>query len=997
MTIDNTQTDLDELTTFEGPTLGNWTQVTGDQGDWTLDSAGTPSNSTGQTFDNTLGTNSGIYLFTEATGSATGDEFWLDRTIDATTYGRSMQMSLYYNMYGAAMGSLEIRVSNDGGAFTPVSEWSVSGQQHTSGAPYTQTPALDLSSYTASAINNYTIRIVGIRGTNFTSDMQIDDVRIWNTGGAAPPGGTGGGVATACDTCHEFAPNDDILDVNNHPDAGAINAAFGYTPSNATEYTYSSVGDHIKHAMGDTGSPASPTAANTAGTCDKCHGTPAALGAYTNAHTDGTVQLRSGTIGRSDGSDNGTWNGSTCSNVDCHGNTVTPAWGVGTVICGDCHGTVARFGDDRDGYPPSPAGNQIVGHHAAHATISFGLTGDYCAMCHEGGGTGNAGHGDGTVDLLLADGTGPGGTGRGTLTAGNPSTCSNLNTGQCHAGTAQWDSTVTLNCTDCHSGITSHLKLTSGGADQACEACHPGGATNPNKHTAVGNTDTIEIPNPSTSFNTMDDGSGTNLDMQDRLGISYAFGGIHLGGESTLAGATTEADICWDCHSTDDTVNEWGFNTDTSPGFPTYVIPDINSTSTASHNYGWIYSNSGMTTLTGDWTNNDGGGAYRKDAYSTVTVLSRQIFSVHSANVEASPTGRARISSVALVPVAGTVTAGTATNLEEKANIRCSYCHDVHNLNKSVAERASGDNKPQTGSPYLRGRWGGNPYPPDIPPLSSYTYPTTAGPTANRSAVGNRYTGGGGTMNAPTPRLFAWSYAGQNIGTASLKGGFWIDQNSDNPPGSAPYNDTTQADGAGICLLCHDMSPGAMDYYDNGTLELWQDSGTINGHNNSVQGGGGTGFDLFNANRWTGTNNLNMAAQDGVNTQDWGSNRSSNWPFLSSGFSGGGNYCQPASNCPPRNSGWYGGTAGGATRAANYNTWYGAGTVPNAHKFSCSKCHSPHATGLPALLTTNCTDTALATWSAGTSGQANPTVNAANNCHRKTATSDGWNRLAPGE
>jgi hypothetical protein len=65
-----------------------------------------------------------------------------------------------------------------------------------------------------------------------------------------------------------------------------------------------------------------------------------------------------------------------------------------------------------------------------------------------------------------------------------------------------------------------------------------------------------------------------------------------------------------------------------------------------------------------------------------------------------------------------------------------------------------------------------------------------------------------------------------------------------------------------------------------------------------------------------------------------------------------------------------------------------------AHQFTCSKCHRPHASGLPALLPQNCIDPA----------QGNYTINGqtgvnlvANNCHRKTSTSDGWHILAPGQ
>ena len=111
------------------------------------------------------------------------------------------------------------------------------------------------------------------------------------------------------------------------------------------------------------------------------------------------------------------------------------------------------------------------------------------------------------------------------------------------------------------------------------------------------------------------------------------------------------------------------------------------------------------------------------------------------------------------------------------------------------------------------------------------------------------------------------------------------------------------------------------------------------------------------------------------------------------------------------NSGWYGGTPGTYARGAYYSSWYPvpdppppSGTIAGAqgpgsmaHKFTCSKCHSPHATGLPALLTHNCVDPLpVASGGFQINGYDGKNI-AANNCHRKTTTTDGWHKLAPGQ
>ena len=90
--------------------------------------------------------------------------------------------------------------------------------------------------------------------------------------------------------------------------------------------------------------------------------------------------------------------------------------------------------------------------------------------------------------------------------------------------------------------------------------------------------------------------------------------------------------------------------------------------------------------------------------------------------------------------------------------------------------------------------------------------------------------------------------------------------------------------------------------------------------------------------------------------------------------------------------------AGSGWCGTDCTNWYGTGTIGGAegpgtmaHKFTCSKCHSPHATGLPALLIQNCIDTGLSSF--GIPGNSV----SANNCHRKTSTTDGWHILAPGQ
>jgi hypothetical protein len=191
----------------------------------------------------------------------------------------------------------------------------------------------------------------------------------------------------------------------------------------------------------------------------------------------------------------------------------------------------------------------------------------------------------------------------------------------------------------------------------------------------------------------------------------------------------------------------------------------------------------------------------------------------------------------------------------------------------------------------------------------------------------------------------------------------------------------TLTETAGLCTLCHGTNVDAMDFYAGSKLWL---PGMANGHSNSCLGGTRTNArDLFTGNRDSANAVCGMGLQMGCG--DGCGN--GNYPFSQACDS---KQC-PSAGCGwvVANSGWYG---------TDYASWYGTGTIggadgagTKAHAFTCSKCHSPHATGLPALLIQNCIDTGLSTW--GVSG-ANL---AANNCHRTTSPTDGWHILAPAQ
>jgi len=493
-----------------------------------------------------------------------------------------------------------------------------------------------------------------------------------------------------------------------------------------------------------------------------------------------------------------------------------------------------------------------------------------------------------------------------------------------------------------------------------CKGCH------------AGHFEGVRIPLPPTSWS---NANLSTVNMQARLGIDYTtVDGIYLGGPGTssdLGGKTTEAEICWGCHTNLGGTNaygvsEWGYNTKTTPaGCPVVYtgFPTQHDGTSERGDMGWIYADSSYnwSQRTPDWTT-----GYWMNEYDPG--IRFRITSVHTASMD--PAGQS--SSVASnVSGSGIVNRASPT-LENRSYIRCSYCHDVHSLGRN------GYLPP--GKPWVRGSWLGNPYPPELPPRASGT--VSLGQAYSYTTKVNTYNVG----TAPY-----YNYTPRGLSTARNRGGYFIDQNSGWPTEGAGMNSLALT--AGLCTLCHGTNVDTMDFYAGSTL--WR-TGMVNGHSNSTLGGTRSNArDLFTGSRY----GHGMGMQIGVPTV----------PSYSCEFGCDPNYPQSVymngnENMQYlRNSGWFGGPVNTTTQGGgDYANWYGTGAIgaakppagSMAHKFTCSKCHSPHATGMPALLTHNCIDPAQGNFTIFGYGGTNLI---ANNCHRKTNVNDGWHRLAPGE
>ncbi|MCB0794655.1 MAG: hypothetical protein KDB88_07950 [Flavobacteriales bacterium] len=164
-------------TTGSGTTLGTlpagWSNLGGDDLDWWVENAGTPSSSTGPNADHTSGTNGGLYLYVEATSPNFPNKTAIIEAPCQDISGLTgPYLIFWYHMNGADMGSLHVDIDDAGSISSNV--WSVSGNQ---GSNWQQA-LVPLSAFAGST--DLTVRFRGITGTGYRSDICIDDVEVKN-------------------------------------------------------------------------------------------------------------------------------------------------------------------------------------------------------------------------------------------------------------------------------------------------------------------------------------------------------------------------------------------------------------------------------------------------------------------------------------------------------------------------------------------------------------------------------------------------------------------------------------------------------------------------------------------------------------------------------------------------------------------------------------------------------------------------------------------------
>ncbi|MFK7971298.1 MAG: hypothetical protein AB8F95_13065, partial [Bacteroidia bacterium] len=145
--------------------------------DWLTDTDGSSSSNTGPDVDHTLGTNIGKYLYIESScdgiGHSNKSAFLISPKFDFTGLN-APQMEFWYHMYGASMGLMHIDVSIDDGV-----TWTNDiVPARTDNRNEWQFWDVDLNSYAGEA--DVRIRVRGITGTSFGSDMAVDDFHFYD-------------------------------------------------------------------------------------------------------------------------------------------------------------------------------------------------------------------------------------------------------------------------------------------------------------------------------------------------------------------------------------------------------------------------------------------------------------------------------------------------------------------------------------------------------------------------------------------------------------------------------------------------------------------------------------------------------------------------------------------------------------------------------------------------------------------------------------------------
>ncbi len=157
------------------PLLNGWVNDAGDNANWIVDENGTSSSSTGPSIDHTTMTSTGNYIYLESSSPCYPNKTanLLSPILDLSGTNAPI-LSFWYHMFGNAMGNLHFDISLNGGvSFTNDFIPSITDNQD-----LWQYKEISLAPFQGQSMVQ--IRFRGVTGSSFTSDMALDDIRIFD-------------------------------------------------------------------------------------------------------------------------------------------------------------------------------------------------------------------------------------------------------------------------------------------------------------------------------------------------------------------------------------------------------------------------------------------------------------------------------------------------------------------------------------------------------------------------------------------------------------------------------------------------------------------------------------------------------------------------------------------------------------------------------------------------------------------------------------------------
>ncbi|XP_078700026.1 uncharacterized protein LOC144926865 [Branchiostoma floridae x Branchiostoma belcheri] len=142
-----------------------WVQSPLDDFEWERKQGATSSTDTGPSFDHTLESISGTYVYTEATGNDLGARALLYSTFVRPS-DSTMCLTFWYHMYGSSMGTLNMYIEMDE-TLPSVPMWTKSGDQG---------DEWHMVELQIDVVAEYRVVFEGIIGTSFYSDIALDDI-----------------------------------------------------------------------------------------------------------------------------------------------------------------------------------------------------------------------------------------------------------------------------------------------------------------------------------------------------------------------------------------------------------------------------------------------------------------------------------------------------------------------------------------------------------------------------------------------------------------------------------------------------------------------------------------------------------------------------------------------------------------------------------------------------------------------------------------------------